>query len=262
MGNGESTAMRISMQKTDEGHVQVSEQVLSRLKKGKGLPVDEPRDEVVIKEENLRHLLNDAYKKGREAGEKIAAREIESRTEKLERNEKDKVSRLKDIEDSVNLRNIEIGKLNTKIDELEIEAQAKLLEKQALVDLTKERLSVERKDRDALQEKIMDITAKFEEQSKLASLTQERLREEQSVKEECLKRLESRDESMKSEFNRGVEDIKKVLGPLQRDVLCRELQNDVLECYRNNKHHPLRCSNIVKEFRQCVQDARRRQMES
>ena len=48
-----------------------------------------------------------------------------------------------------------------------------------------------------------------------------------------------------------------VYRPLQRDVLCRELQNDVLECYRNNKHHPLRCSNIVKEFRQCVQDARR-----
>ena len=64
------------------------------------------------------------------------------------------MSRFKDIEDSVNLRNIEIGKLNQKIDELETEAQAKLLEKQALVDLTKERLSVERKDRDALQEKV------------------------------------------------------------------------------------------------------------
>lgn len=258
MGNGESTAKRISMQKTEEGTVQISQEVMSRLSKVKRKDVYEEasEDEIKMKEENLRQILNDAYQKGRKDGEKMAIKQIGAGSNKDQHS-----SKLENIEESMQQSNSEISELRRKLNELELLAESKIHKKQEMIEAVNKKLRDEKKEKETLYEKVSDASSKIEEQSMQLEQSSQKLEEERKQKEEYLKMLEDRDESIKVEFDRGVEDVQKVLRPLQKDVLCKELQWDVLECYKKNREHPLRCSNIVSEFRECVQSARRRKME-
>lgn len=68
MGNGESTSRRISMQRSDEGTIQISENVMLRLSKQKPPRPDnevtlEP-GEIVIQEQDVKRMLDKAFQKG------------------------------------------------------------------------------------------------------------------------------------------------------------------------------------------------------
>eukprot|EP00112_Aurelia_sp_Birch-Aquarium-sp1_P002940 Seg1329.3 transcript_id=Seg1329.3/GoldUCD/mRNA.D3Y31 product="hypothetical protein" protein_id=Seg1329.3/GoldUCD/D3Y31 len=258
MGNGESTARRISMQRSDEGTVQISEDVMRRLQKGKRKePYHEPaEDEIRIKEENLRLLLNDAYTKGKEVGEKMSSQKEESKRTKIEQDHQEKVAQIKDAEESVKLRNAKIGDLEQKIGEFKSFTETQLKEQQAMLESTSEKLEEEIKEKIIYKQQILDTASKLQEQEKLIESANAKLAGEQREKEECLQRLQAREESMKVEFNRGVEDVKKMLGPLQKTILCEGLQQEVIDCYKINQKYPLRCSKIVAEFKRCVEESR------
>jgi len=40
------------------------------------------------------------------------------------------------------------------------------------------------------------------------------------------------------------------------DPICPEQEQKVIDCLQNNKSQPLRCSEVVKEYQECVQKAR------
>lgn len=214
------------MQKTDEGSVQISEEVMGRLRKDKNRK--EPKDneeenqKIRIKEDDLKHLLKDAFEKGRHIGETEAKKHIESSIENDLSSERTKI---KDLENS---KNTNIDNLEKKIVDIQMSMKLQLTQKDKLLDATEERLSELKRE-----------------------------------KEEYQNKLDSRKESLNVEFDRGVEEIQKVIRPLQNKVtLCEQLQQDVIDCYKLNRHHPLRCSKIVDEFRQCVDNERLKQMNS
>lgn len=41
------------------------------------------------------------------------------------------------------------------------------------------------------------------------------------------------------------------------DPICQESEQKVIECYQENKSQPLKCSQQVKQFINCVHDVRR-----
>lgn len=254
MGNGESTAKRISMQRTEDGTVQISQEVMARLSKGKGKEIYDniADDEIRMKEENLRQILNDAYQKGRSDGEKMAIKQMGTASDNEENS-----SKLKDIKETMQQSNSEISELKRKLNELELLAESKLKKKQEMIETAHKQLREEENEKEILYEKISDASSTIEQQSKQLEQSSQKLEDEKKQKEEYLKMLEERDESMKVEFDRGVEDVQKMLRPLQTNFLCKELQEDVLDCYRQNKQYPLRCSKLVSQFRECVQNARR-----
>lgn len=57
------------------------------------------------------------------------------------------------------------------------------------------------------------------------------------------------------EFDSKLEKLKSLV-PKIREVPCKSLSSKVAECYSSNPNQPLRCSEEVKHFAQCVEQAR------
>jgi len=75
--------------------------------------------------------------------------------------------------------------------------------------------------------------------------------------ERLIKEAEERGTVLKERFDKGSAHIDAMLTPLRQDgPICMASQSKVLECYRANKNHALRCSPEVKEFVSCVETAR------
>lgn len=91
---------------------------------------------------------------GRLDGEKKAVKEMETKRMENENANADNNLKLKDIEESMQQRNVEINELNMKLNELELIAESKLKEKQESLDSITKQLNDEKREKDALYEKV------------------------------------------------------------------------------------------------------------
>lgn len=283
MGNGESTAKRISMQKTDEGSVQISQEVMNRLKKRQVQDDPSTRDSeqengIRIKEESLKLLMKDAFEKGRNVGEKKILEQMQAKAEEQE------YQRQKESEEFRNFTRSEIEDLRKQVEEaekqanLELEGKNKLLQGANIELEGKEKslhalnLELEEKGKSLLarnleleeKEKLLQTaSAELEDKEKLLQAAKEQILIEKDEKEEIMKKHESKGENLKIEFERGVADIQKMIRPLQiKTISCVDLQKDVIDCYTEHRSQPLRCAKIVDEYRKCVSEAKLKQMDA
>ena len=72
----------------------------------------------------------------------------ESKRTKLEQDHQEKVARIKDIEESVKLRNMEIGDLEQKIGEFKSFTETQLREQRALLESANEQLEEEIREKE------------------------------------------------------------------------------------------------------------------
>jgi len=119
----------------------------------------------------------------------------------------------------------------------------------SIAELSQEKSSIQAsltKERDALSQQLVA------QQELMASL-QTSLEAE---REDFRNKVIGRDEILHAEVEKGKQFVGEVIKPLIRNQVCLTNQSAVLECYRNNKDQPLRCSHLVKEFIGCVQGNR------
>lgn len=76
--------------------------------------------------------------------------------------------------------------------------------------------------------------------------------------EKVLEKLQKQEEEMEREVTQRAKDIheKEFKLPYQKPMPCLAEKDDCLECYRENLKNPVKCSNLVKKFADCVQTAR------
>lgn len=119
----------------------------------------------------------------------------------------------------------------------------------SIAELSQEKSSIQASltdERDALSQQLVA------QQELMASL-QTSLEAE---REDFRNKVIGRDEILHAEVEKGKQFVGEVIKPLIRNQVCLTNQSAVLECYRNNKDQPLRCSHLVKEFIGCVQGNR------
>lgn len=232
MGNGESTSRRISMQRSDEGTIQISENVMARLKKQKVGPEEEENavqllpGERIVDENDLQLMLEKAFHQGVNHGSQRNQVEADTSLQKFQ------------------------GEMNKKIQEVENLWKTKLEEQEKLSKMQIE--SVKEHDT-GVEEVITEMKKKLMQQEELMNEAVRKISEEKSTLQQ---QLAFREKDIQDEFNRSVEDVEKKIRPLQQTSVCGEVQSKVLECYRLNKQQPLKCAKEVKDFVECVQSVR------
>jgi len=185
-------------------------------------------------------------------------------------------------EESRKVLSTELDGLSQKVQELEASllAEKEVQEKQSAA-IDDANLLIAEKDKQVLElsaavdEFTSSVALEREEQAAKASLLEEakqvleqeltntenkvlELEAAVAAEQERLKKeAEERGTVLKDRFNKGVAHIDSMLVPLRQDgPICIASQTKVLECYRANKNHALRCSPEVKEFVSCVETAR------
>merc|ERR1711962_1398055 len=164
-------------------------------------------------------------------------------------------------EESRKVLSTELDGLSQKVQELEASllAEKEVQEKlSAAVDEFTSSVALEREEQAAkaslleeakqvLEQELTNTENKVLELEAAVAAEQERLKKE----------AEERGTVLKDRFNKGVAHIDSMLVPLRQDgPICITSQTKVLERYRANKKHALRCSPEVKEFVSCVETAR------
>lgn len=341
MGNGESTSRRVSMQRSDEGTIQISENVMNRLSNIKP-PKNENEvllspGESVIHEEELKGMLEKAFHQGQskaisklQAEQEKLANELRGRHEKEEVMHKQQLeqlaeywksefeketSKVKELaeQDTYTIQNLhetltqkeqllneEKGKLYEEKTQL-VEEKTKIVEEKSQLDVVKSILDEEKNKLNEEKNKIDEVKSLIDEEKSKLDEERSRVYEERSkvdeekskideerskvdeeknkvdeekskVDEEKLTVEQSRkmieevnrrhERELQAEFDRGVGNIESQIKPLQHSPICTDIQQKVLECYRNNKKQPLKCANEVQDFVQCVQAARVKLMQN
>jgi len=230
MGNGESTSRRISMQRSDEGTIQISENVMARLSKLK--PEEEENalklqpGERIVAENDLQLMLEKAFHQGVTHGS-LRNQEIDNSA--LEKFQEEMNEKVKAVENSWKSKLEEEEKLS----KIQIESLKEL-------HTSGEEDIVEMKKNLMLNEELMSEAIK-------------KLSEE---KNSLQQKLLYREKDIQEEFNRNIDEVNKKMRPLQQAPICGEMQSKVLECYRLNKQKPLKCAKEVQDFVDCVQSVR------
>jgi len=67
-----------------------------------------------------------------------------------------------------------------------------------------------------------------------------------------LQKLESREVDVRQSFNTSAAKVESQLRPLRQREVCTGSRDAVLSCYSEHSSQPLRCSEAVKKFMQCV----------
>ncbi|XP_002158792.3 MICOS complex subunit MIC19 isoform X1 [Hydra vulgaris] len=220
MGNGESTTRRIALQRSDDGTIQITENVLAHLKGKKSESTlngsQQHSVEEFYNEDELKEMLEQAYRKGQESEYKKSVHDIDLLKQKLEEREK-----------SLNEEHTH------KLQEIE--------------NYWKEKLS-------------MQDNQEVESYKKLAEEKEAKLVEKEAELDNVKNELHKKLVNLSDEFDRGVKEIEDKINPLQQKSVCNESLGLVLSCYKANNGKPLRCSQEVKDFMNCVQETRVKQM--
>lgn len=282
MGNGESTTRRISMQRSDEGTIQISEDVMLRLKgqnnndADTGPGINLLPGERIIHEEDLKLLLEKTYKKGFHDNAQNSDVKVNEIKRKLENDVGEKTRKVEafwkeKLDEEQKQAQEQLEQVQVNVNEIKSKLEDDMSEKIRKVEaLWKDKLGEEQKQAQERLEQVQDSYssdhAEIEEVKKKAAEQEEevnnmlsKLAEERKVIQE---KLSSHEKELTDEFNRSAEDVVKQITPLQQSPLCSEVQAKVLECYKANKQQPLKCSQEVKEFVACVQAARLKLMQN
>lgn len=325
MGNGESTSRRISMQRSDEGTIQISENVMLRLNKQKTSNSNEialEPGEIVLREDDVKAMIEKAFHQGQNQ----AITKLQSEKEQLLSDQKSKeeareaeyekqikmlaeywkeqfeieTAKVRDItnEDSdafeqmqAELTEKEKGlmseqqfvesqkemlssfqqNLTTEKDSISAKYQS-LVEEQENLGVEKRSLSDLKEGLGAERQSLEDFKVRLHEEKDTLSKEKAKLEEEYSLvneekstlmqkQREIDGQLSQRERELSEEFERISSELDRKIKPLQKTTICSESEASVLECYRANKKHPLRCSKQVQEFVNCVQESRVKMMQ-
>lgn len=241
MGNGESTSRRIAMQRTDDGAIQISEDVMYRLKGQEIEPsgqVSLGAGESIVHEDELKMMIENAFLQGRK-------HEYEKSKDKLSLLDKEKQDILQDQE---YLRQQQ-QEFKQKLLDLELEYQKKL-EDQKTENASNASYKLELEEANRLLEEEKES---FNQKNKSMTETVEKLVEEKGILEN---KFSLREKEIQQEFDKSVEVVPQKIRPLEQSQVCTESQSKVLECYKLHKKQPLKCAKEVKEFVDCVQETR------
>jgi len=238
--------------------------------------LDEMKDEVNIstEKEALRVQLNEEKEQELVAVEttwKATLHEVEEKAEK----EKEDIQVLLGEGEVLKqkVEEIEVEKQST-LDKLEEEAQAKMAEVEAkwqdifreatgkavhigsvddakavIAELIQEK---EREHGDIIRQ-IEDAHLSEKTAAEAKFLEQERMVNEMLGK---LEKLESREVDVRQQFNTSAAKVESQLRPLRQKEVCTVARDLALSCYSENSTKPLRCSEAVMKYMQCV-DAER-----
>ena len=75
--------------------------------------------------------------------------------------------------------------------------------------------------------------------------------------EEQLKKNAEIEREVLQKFNGAVDEMQKKYGDKKMEPVCLSLQNHVLDCYQENKNSSLKCSQLVRDYINCVEQARK-----
>lgn len=241
MGNGESTSRRIAMQRTDEGAIQISEDVMYRLKghalAGQTAVLNE--GETIIHEEQMKLMLEKAFLQGRK-------HEFEKIKSEINIQDKEKEDILKEQEQ---LRKDQEEEYKQKLIDLETDLTNKFRE-EANSNEFENKYKLELDEARTL---LANEREKINLQNKSMTETVEKLVEEKNILEN---KVTLREQEIQQEFDKSVNDVQQRIRPLEQSQICTESQAKVLECYKQHKKQPLKCAREVKEFVDCVQETR------
>jgi len=189
-----------------------------------------------------------------------AAQSEESR--KVLSTELDSLSvKVQELEASLIAEKEELGKQSVVIEDANLliaEKDKQVSELSAAVDNFTSSIALEKEEqatktslleeaKQVLQEELITTENKLAELEAAVAAEQERLKKEAA----------ERGAVLNERFEAGKAHIDAMLTPLRQDgPICVANQSKVLECYRANRNHALRCSPEVKEFVNCVETAR------
>lgn len=96
------------------------------------------------------------------------------------------------------------------------------------------------------------------------AIPDEQLQEElEKVREQYEKRIRDLEKQNREvhqttvdEFAKAVEDVEKKFLKATAPLVCEELQNKVMQCYRDNPKQVLNCSQMVRAYTSCVEHER------
>lgn len=231
MGNGESTSRRISMQRSDTGTIQISENVMLQLK-GQDKASNVNSDKVLVKdnehlisEKELQGMLEHAFQQGKSYG----------------------INKMKSGTSTKSnlVQNLNGNDYQQKLHELESFWEKRLAEER---ERAEKQMSAIKQTYSENDNKSLGSTSSLELQEKVGRLTKEN--------KDMLSKFSKREKELKDEFNHSVQELECKIKPLQQSPICHDKQSKVLECYKLHKQQPLKCSQEVKDFAQCVQSAR------
>ncbi|XP_072026809.1 MICOS complex subunit mic25-a-like [Amphiura filiformis] len=88
----------------------------------------------------------------------------------------------------------------------------------------------------------------------------ERLRQVEAEWRERLERAERKNASLQQltqdEFKKASEEVEAKFMKFRYNPVCQNLQDDLAKCYSDNPGRTLNCSQQVREFNHCVEQAR------
>ncbi|WP_395241862.1 hypothetical protein, partial [Salmonella sp. s51933] len=78
----------------------------------------------------------------------------------------------------------------------------------------------------------------------------------QLFEEEQIKKSFDIEKATTKEFNVAIECMQKIYSDKKGAPVCSSFQNHVLDCYKENRHVSLKCSQLVHAYVDCVEQAR------
>ncbi|XP_062419262.1 MICOS complex subunit mic25a isoform X2 [Pungitius pungitius] len=138
--------------------------------------------------------------------------------------------------------------------------------------LKEEWAKVAQREREAARKEMTNAMTRERQQKRQEAENAKRLAEELQKKDLRLKALEAfykeqlaqlekrnleRYEQSKDEFHRAASKTEASVRSRRTDPVCLGLQAQILSCYRDNRDQTLRCSDLAKEYMQCINAAKK-----
>lgn len=91
------------------------------------------------------------------------------------------------------------------------------------------------------------------------NLATTKILEQEEITSNLAKRVEAlqfRRDDVQQQFDTTAKEVNNKITPLKQKAVCVDAREYALSCYRSNPSHPLRCSDEVQNFINCVQEER------
>lgn len=87
------------------------------------------------------------------------------------------------------------------------------------------------------------------------------LKKQEAFYREKLTQLEKKNleyyKQAREQFREAANRMEAHVRPRSTEPACPTLQSQILQCYRDNRHQTLRCSDLAKEYMQCIDAAKK-----